>query len=91
MPVWEPRMLSILRIMAGLLFMEHGMGKLFGFPPAAMHPAFPACCGLPASWNASAARWSRLVCSPAWWHSCCPAKWPSATSWRISRRASSRC
>jgi putative oxidoreductase len=31
-------MLSILRIMAGLLFMQHGMGKLFGFPTAAMHP-----------------------------------------------------
>jgi putative oxidoreductase len=37
---WEPRMLSILRIMTGLLFMEHGMGKLFGFPSAAMHPPF---------------------------------------------------
>jgi putative oxidoreductase len=40
MSVWEPRVLSILRIMAGLLFMEHGMGKLFGFPSAAMHPSF---------------------------------------------------
>jgi len=40
MAVWEPRMLSILRIMTGLLFMEHGMGKLFGFPSAAMHPPF---------------------------------------------------
>ena len=37
---WEPRMLSILRLMAGLLFMEHGVAKLFGFPTAAMHPAF---------------------------------------------------
>ena len=41
MAAWAPRMLSILRIMAGLLFMEHGMGKLFGFPTDAMHPAFP--------------------------------------------------
>jgi putative oxidoreductase len=40
MSVWEPRVLSILRIMAGLLFMEHGMAKLFGFPSAAMHPPF---------------------------------------------------
>lgn len=30
--VWAPRMLSVLRIMAALLFMEHGLGKLFGFP-----------------------------------------------------------
>lgn len=29
---WSPRMLSILRIMVGLLFMEHGLSKYFGFP-----------------------------------------------------------
>jgi putative oxidoreductase len=27
---WAPRILSILRIMTGLLFMQHGMQKLFG-------------------------------------------------------------
>jgi putative oxidoreductase len=32
-----PWMLSILRIVAALLFMEHGGQKLFNFPPAA-HP-----------------------------------------------------
>ena len=30
---WTPRMLSILRIVAALLFMEHGTAKLLGFPP----------------------------------------------------------
>ena len=30
--VWAPRMLSVLRIMAALLFMEHGLMKLFHFP-----------------------------------------------------------
>jgi putative oxidoreductase len=30
---WEPRMLSILRIIVGLLFLEHGTQKIFGFPP----------------------------------------------------------
>ena len=30
---WGPRLLSLLRIVAGLLFLEHGMQKLFGFPP----------------------------------------------------------
>jgi putative oxidoreductase len=30
---WSPRMLSVLRIMTGLLFLEHGMQKLLGFPP----------------------------------------------------------
>ena len=30
---WSPRMLSVLRAMTGLLFLEHGIQKLFGFPP----------------------------------------------------------
>ena len=30
---WAPQLLSILRIVAGLLFLEHGTQKLFGFPP----------------------------------------------------------
>jgi putative oxidoreductase len=30
--VWAPRMLSILRIVAALIFMEHGTQKLFNFP-----------------------------------------------------------
>ena len=32
---WEPRILSILRIMTGLLFLQHGLNKFFAFPPAA--------------------------------------------------------
>ncbi len=34
---WEPRMLSILRIVAGLLYLEHGLGKIFNFPAAPNH------------------------------------------------------
>ncbi|HZH50518.1 MAG TPA: DoxX family protein [Microvirga sp.] len=30
--VWAPRLLSILRIVAALIFMAHGTQKLFGFP-----------------------------------------------------------
>ena len=30
--VWAPRVLSLLRIIAALLFMEHGLMKLFHFP-----------------------------------------------------------
>lgn len=29
---WGPRMLSVLRIVVALLFIEHGTQKLFGFP-----------------------------------------------------------
>jgi putative oxidoreductase len=32
--VWAPRVLSILRIVAALLFLEHGTSKLLGFPPS---------------------------------------------------------
>lgn len=35
---WEPRVLSILRIVVGLMFLEHGLSKLFGFPVVSMHP-----------------------------------------------------
>lgn len=30
--IWAPRLLSILRIVAALIFMEHGTQKLLGFP-----------------------------------------------------------
>ena len=29
---WEPRVLSILRIVTGLLFLQHGLNKFFNFP-----------------------------------------------------------
>jgi putative oxidoreductase len=29
---WAPRMLSVLRIMAALLFLQYGLSKYFGFP-----------------------------------------------------------
>jgi putative oxidoreductase len=37
---WEPRMLSILRIMVGLLYMEHGLAKVVGFPLQPNHRAY---------------------------------------------------
>jgi putative oxidoreductase len=33
---WRPRALSVLRIVTGLMIIQHGMGKIVGFP------AFPA-------------------------------------------------
>jgi putative oxidoreductase len=37
----RPYLLSILRIMVGLLFLEHGLSKVFGFPPHGHLPVFP--------------------------------------------------
>lgn len=34
--IWSPRILSILRIMSALLFVQHGTAKLFQFPHVAM-------------------------------------------------------
>ncbi|MEO8321259.1 MAG: DoxX family protein [Bradyrhizobium sp.] len=34
---WAPRALSILRIITGLLIIQHGMGKLLGFPVLAAY------------------------------------------------------
>ena len=39
-PIWEDRMLSVLRIMTGLIFMEHGTSRLLDFPHAANHVAY---------------------------------------------------
>ena len=32
--VWAPRLLSIVRILLGLLYMQHGLSKYLGFPAA---------------------------------------------------------
>src|SRR3954454_17086411 len=32
MDEWRPQALSVLRIVAALLFLQHGLAKLFGFP-----------------------------------------------------------
>jgi putative oxidoreductase len=37
-PRWTSRMLSVFRIVVGLVFMLHGTQKLFGFPPSNMPP-----------------------------------------------------
>jgi putative oxidoreductase len=42
---WSDKLLSVLRIVAGLAFMEHGLSKFFGFPmpfPAPLNPLLTA-------------------------------------------------
>jgi putative oxidoreductase len=39
---WQPQLLALLRIVAGLLFLEHGTSKFFAFPvPFAVHGPLP--------------------------------------------------
>ena len=39
---WQPQLLAILRIVTGLLFLEHGLSKFFGFPvPFPVQPLPP--------------------------------------------------
>jgi putative oxidoreductase len=39
---WQPQLLAVLRIVTGLLFLEHGLSKFFGFPvPFPMQPLTP--------------------------------------------------
>jgi len=46
LPKWTPHMLSVLRIMAALLFLEHGTQKLFAFPPTENTPALLSLIGI---------------------------------------------
>ena len=39
--VWAPRVLSIVRVVSALIFMEHGTQKLLNFPPRAAAAAAP--------------------------------------------------
>ena len=38
---WTPRALSVLRIVTGFLYIQHGMAKHFGFPHVAMFDHLP--------------------------------------------------
>lgn len=39
---WQPQLLAVLRMMAGLLFLEHGLSKFLGIPvPFPVHPLPP--------------------------------------------------
>ena len=38
---WSLPLLSILRVVSALLFLEHGTSKVLGFPPSPMHAAGP--------------------------------------------------
>lgn len=39
-PGWEPRLLSVMRIMVGLMFLQHGLNKILNFPATANHHVY---------------------------------------------------
>jgi putative oxidoreductase len=39
--IWGPRVLSVLRIVAGLLLLQYGLAKLFGWPAVKMFENLP--------------------------------------------------
>ncbi|WP_460448061.1 DoxX family protein [Alsobacter sp. SYSU BS001988] len=43
---WSPRMLSVPRIMTGLLFLEHGTQKILHFPAGGNSPALASLSGM---------------------------------------------
>ncbi|MEE7441914.1 DoxX family protein [Methylobacterium oryzae] len=44
--LWAPRILSVLRIVAALIFLEHGTQKIFGFPAHPNPPAISSLSGI---------------------------------------------
>ena len=80
----RPTALSVLRIVAALLFLEHGLSKVFGFPVAG-----PPLNGLliVAAFLETVGAVLLLVgrLHEVRSRSSCPARWRSPISWRMSR------
>ena len=72
---YTAQLLSLLRIMSGLLVLQHGTTKYLNFPAGPMNNASPmTMSGAAGPWSSScAACSSSSACSPVQPHSCCPA------------------
>ena len=64
---YAPYVLSIVRIVAALLFFEHGTSRLFGWPSPLPTPTLLSMYGSPARSSSSSARCWRSVFSPGRW------------------------
>ena len=91
-PVWSDRALSVLRIIAALLFLQHGLAKHFGFPHVASFDSLQtfSLLGFAGFIESSAACCCLSVCLLARWPSSCRVKWPSLISCHMRRGASFR-
>ena len=79
---WMPRMLSVLRIVTGLLFLEHGSQKLFSISAAcgAAAPDLMSLLGIQGCLEVVGGVLIASDFSPGRWPSFSPATWP----WLIS-------
>jgi uncharacterized membrane protein YphA (DoxX/SURF4 family) len=66
---WSPRLLSILRIVASFLFMQHGAQKLFGFLATRPGPERFSQAWIGGGWNSSAVCYSFSDSSAVRWPS----------------------
>jgi DoxX len=87
---YRPYVLSILRIMVGLLFLQHGMAKVFGFPPQGDMPVFPKPEWFAGRIELVGGTLVALGLSRTWRPSSCPAKWRLPISSATRRGASFR-
>ena len=79
--IWAPRVLSIVRIVCGLIFMEHGTQKWLGFPPSGKPtPDLFSISGFGGVLELiGGALLVFGLCSRVQWRSCSRARWRSPT------------
>ncbi len=80
---WSPRLLSVLRMVVALLFIEHGTSKFFGFPASMGHVPLFSLFGLAGVLEIGGSTLMFSACSPGQWPSSSPARWPSRISWHM--------
>ena len=89
---WSPRLLGLLRIILGFLFLQHGTAKLFGAPHVAMFDGLQLLSVMGAAGVIELVGGSLLLwaCSRALSPSSCRARWRPPISWRTRLPASCR-
>jgi putative oxidoreductase len=91
---WEPRMLSILRIMVGLLYMEHGLAKILDFPHQPNHAPYALFTLVPGLQGLLELIGGLLLALGLFTRTVAfipRAIWLSPISWRMRREVSFRC
>jgi uncharacterized membrane protein YphA (DoxX/SURF4 family) len=85
-------MIAVLRIVTGLMFMEHGTQKLFGFPAPSERgsPELFSLSGIGAVMEFVGGLLVAVGYLPGLWPFCCQARWRWPIGWFMHREAFSR-